>query len=61
MTHRYGIDTSVLLRLITAQPPALYTYTPQLGLDCILSLKVCADCKSDLQSAHVFPKIDRTK
>ena len=26
MTYRYGIDTSVLLRLITAQPPASYTY-----------------------------------
>ena len=26
MTRRYGIDTSVLLRLITAQPPASYSY-----------------------------------
>ena len=26
MTRRYGIDTSVLLRLITAQLSDLYTY-----------------------------------
>ena len=26
MTRRYGIDTSVLLRLITAQPPASYAH-----------------------------------
>ena len=26
MTRRYGIDTSVLLRLITAQPPDSYSY-----------------------------------
>ena len=26
MTRRYGIDTSVLIRLITAQPPDSYTY-----------------------------------
>ncbi len=26
MARRYGIDTSVLLRLITAQPPSSYTY-----------------------------------
>ena len=26
MTRRYGIETSVLLRLTTAQPPAAYTY-----------------------------------
>ncbi len=26
MTRRYGIDTSVLLRLITAQPPDAYEY-----------------------------------
>ena len=65
MTRRYGIDTSVLLRLITAQPPAAYSYCVEqlsrlidTGTEVFASNQVIGEAYIAVQHHHKVSKAD---
>ena len=68
MTRRYGIDTSVLLRLITAQPPASYSYCVEqlsrlidTGTEVFVSNQVIGEAYIAVQHYYKVSKADASQ
>ena len=68
MTRRYGIDTSVLIRLITAQPPDSYTYCIEqltglisAGAEILASNQVIGEAYIAVQHHYKVPRNDASQ